>query len=267
MLDIPFSWTCLTGILSLINSNIKWHCNFNDVWYRIKCLPFIYSFHVDYVKESLSSVIIIVWSQHLCWLHAGITVVCHSHCFIWSPNSKVGSFEIAKIKIAKIILHTLTLKLQKFPSTKISRYTVFTFQFFYLHQGEGIKGSILEQIKSMNQPLVNTHRLIVGVDGVKLVSIGRIHKLIINEELMWEWYIHVVHSHVYLQSNPIHVHIYMYQTRWVCESQIPLAAQRTIEKSLYTGTMEDLILKQKSLATQNLVGFLFIIKIWVLRMD
>ena len=126
--DIPvfqtFSWTYLTKMLSWIDSNIEWHCDFNDVWYRIKCLPFIYSFQVDYVQESPSSVIIIVLSQHLCWLHAGITVVCHNHRFIRSPNSKVGSFEIAKIKIAKIISHTFTSKSRKFSSAKISRYTV-----------------------------------------------------------------------------------------------------------------------------------------------
>ena len=40
------------------------------------------------------------------------------------PNSKVGSLEIAKIKIAKIISHTFTFKSRKFSSTKISRYTV-----------------------------------------------------------------------------------------------------------------------------------------------
>ena len=39
-------------------------------------------------------------------------------------NSKVGSLEIAKIKIAKIISHTLTFKSRKFSSAKISRYTV-----------------------------------------------------------------------------------------------------------------------------------------------
>ena len=40
-------------------------------------------------------------------------------------NSKVGSFEIAKIKIVKIISHTFTLKSRKFSSAKISRYTVY----------------------------------------------------------------------------------------------------------------------------------------------
>ena len=40
-------------------------------------------------------------------------------------NSKVGSFKIAKIKIAKIISHTITFKSRKFSSAKISRYTVF----------------------------------------------------------------------------------------------------------------------------------------------
>ena len=54
-------------------------------------------------------------------------MVCHNHGFIRSPNSKVGSFEIAKIKIAKIISHTLTSKSRKFSSAKISRYTVIDF--------------------------------------------------------------------------------------------------------------------------------------------
>ena len=54
-----------------------------------------------------------------------ISVVCHNHRFIRSPNSKVGSFEIAKIKIAKIISHTFTFKSRKFSTAKISRYTVF----------------------------------------------------------------------------------------------------------------------------------------------
>ena len=39
-------------------------------------------------------------------------------------NSKVGSFVIAKIKIAKIISLTSTFKSRKFSSAKISRYTV-----------------------------------------------------------------------------------------------------------------------------------------------
>ena len=39
-------------------------------------------------------------------------------------NSKVGSFEIAKIKIAKIISSNFTFKSRKFSSAKISRYTV-----------------------------------------------------------------------------------------------------------------------------------------------
>ena len=39
-------------------------------------------------------------------------------------NSKVGSFEFAKIKIAKIISNTFTIKSRKFSSAKISRYTV-----------------------------------------------------------------------------------------------------------------------------------------------
>ena len=43
----------------------------------------------------------------------------------FNRNSKVGSFEIAKIKISKIISHTFTFKSQKFSSAKISRYTVF----------------------------------------------------------------------------------------------------------------------------------------------
>ena len=94
------------------------------MWYRIKCLPFIYSFQVDYVQDLPSYVIIIVSSQHLCWLHAGITVVCHNHRFIRSPNSKVGSLEIAKIKIAKIISHNFTFKSRNFSSAKFSRYTV-----------------------------------------------------------------------------------------------------------------------------------------------
>ena len=96
----------------------------NYVWYHIRCLPFIYSFQVDYVQESPSSVIIIVLSQHLCWLHTGITVVWHNHSFIRSPNSMVGSFEIAKIKIAQIIPHTFTFKSRKISSAKIFRYTV-----------------------------------------------------------------------------------------------------------------------------------------------
>ena len=36
----------------------------------------------------------------------------------------VGSFEVAKIKIVKIISHTFTFKSRKFSSAKISRYTV-----------------------------------------------------------------------------------------------------------------------------------------------
>ena len=48
-------WYRFTGY-----SNIEWHRNFNDVWYHIRGLPFIYSFQVDYVQESPSSVIIIV---------------------------------------------------------------------------------------------------------------------------------------------------------------------------------------------------------------
>ena len=39
-------------------------------------------------------------------------------------NSKVGLFEIAKIKIAKIISHSFTFKSRKFSSAKISRCTV-----------------------------------------------------------------------------------------------------------------------------------------------
>ena len=39
-------------------------------------------------------------------------------------NSKVGSFEIAKIKIIKIISHTFTFKSRKFSFVKFSRYTV-----------------------------------------------------------------------------------------------------------------------------------------------
>ena len=39
-------------------------------------------------------------------------------------NSKVCSFEIAKIKIAKIISHTFTFISRTFSSAKISRYTV-----------------------------------------------------------------------------------------------------------------------------------------------
>ena len=39
-------------------------------------------------------------------------------------NSKVGSFEITKIKIAKIISHIFIFKSRKFSSAKISRYTV-----------------------------------------------------------------------------------------------------------------------------------------------
>ena len=76
------------------------------------------------MQKSPSSVIIIVLSLHICWLHVGITVLVHNHHFIRSPNSKVGSFEIAKIKIAKIISHTFTFKSRKFSSAKISRYTV-----------------------------------------------------------------------------------------------------------------------------------------------
>ena len=77
------------------------------------------------MQESPLSVIIIVLSHHLCWLHAGITVICDNHRFIRSPNSKVGSFEIAKIKIAKIISHTFIIESRKFSSAKISRYTVY----------------------------------------------------------------------------------------------------------------------------------------------
>ena len=42
-------------------------------------------------------------------------------------NSKVCSFEIAKIKIAKIISHTFTFISRTFSSAKISRYTVLFF--------------------------------------------------------------------------------------------------------------------------------------------
>ena len=72
------------------------------------------------------------FSQHLCLLHAGITVICHNHRFIRSPNSKVGSFEIAKIKIAKIISHTFIFKSRKFSSAKNSRYTVCDINHFQL---------------------------------------------------------------------------------------------------------------------------------------
>ena len=41
------------------DSNIEWYCNFNDVVIPKKCLPFIYSFQVDYVQESPPSVKII----------------------------------------------------------------------------------------------------------------------------------------------------------------------------------------------------------------
>ena len=41
-----------------------------------------------------------------------------------NTHSKVGSFEIAKITIAKIISHTFTFKSRKFSSAKISRHTV-----------------------------------------------------------------------------------------------------------------------------------------------
>ena len=39
-------------------------------------------------------------------------------------NSKLVSFEIAKIKITKVISHTFSFKSRKFSSTKIFRYTV-----------------------------------------------------------------------------------------------------------------------------------------------
>ena len=42
----------------------------------------------------------------------------------FNSNSKVGSFEIAKIKILKIISHSFTFISRKFLSAKISRYTV-----------------------------------------------------------------------------------------------------------------------------------------------
>ena len=42
----------------------------------------------------------------------------------FNRNSKVGPFEIAKIKNAKFISHTFTFKSRKFSSAKISRYTV-----------------------------------------------------------------------------------------------------------------------------------------------
>ena len=126
---LPYGGTISTksniDILSWNDSNIEWHCNFNDVWYRIKCLPLFNLFQVDNLQESPSYFIIFVLSQHLCWLHAEISVVCHNHRFIRSPNLKVGSFEIAKIKIAKIISHTFNLESRKCSSAKISRYTVF----------------------------------------------------------------------------------------------------------------------------------------------
>ena len=44
-----------------------------------------------------------------------------------NKNSKVGSFEIVKIKITKIISHNFTLKSWKFSSANISRFTVLDF--------------------------------------------------------------------------------------------------------------------------------------------
>ena len=48
-----------------------------------------------------------------------------------NKNSKVGSFEIAKIKITKIISHNFTLKPQKISSAKISCYTVLDFSILH----------------------------------------------------------------------------------------------------------------------------------------
>ena len=53
-------------------------------------------------------------------------------------NSKVGSFEIAKIKIAKIISQTFTFKSRKFSSAKIPRYTVSIFLLLIINTIAGL---------------------------------------------------------------------------------------------------------------------------------
>ena len=49
-----------------------------------------------------------------------------------------------------------------------------------------------------------TYRFIGGIDGIVCVSIGSIHKLIVDEQLMWEAQFHVVLLHLHLINNSSH---------------------------------------------------------------
>ena len=49
-----------------------------------------------------------------------------------------------------------------------------------------------------------TYRFIGGIDGIVCVSIGSIHKLVVDEQLMWEAQFHVVLLHLHLINNNSH---------------------------------------------------------------
>ena len=84
------------------------------------CLRVTNNIHINYRIAGNFRLVLIFAISRTVYVVAKIkTAIIYSNI-----NSKVDSFEIAKIKIAKIISHTFTFKSRKFSSAKISRYTV-----------------------------------------------------------------------------------------------------------------------------------------------